>query len=220
MVGVHRLAAQVVGPPGPAGAVQMAVLRVSVAHTLSGVAAILFELFGSFGTVFSGPPGRFLQPLLPVGVQTVSIIPWALLELHQLLRGTGGIGLHIKSVPKPTGHRAVWDTLAYYFLKQPPEALAEGGLPPPQLGDGTVVRHPVQEVQPKYVRIGDFVSGFIVARSARGFGGTPTSIFAVQKRQVSIHLPCLILTCTPQTCGNAKNRIIFLSLMYSRILLQ
>lgn len=198
----------------------MAVLRVSVAHTLSGVAAILFELFGSFGTVFSGPPGRFLQPLLPVGVQTVSIIPWALLELHQLLRGTGGIGLHIKSVPKPTGHRAVWDTLAYYFLKQPPEALAEGGLPPPQLGDGTVVRHPVQEVQPKYVRIGDFVSGFIVARSARGFGGTPTSIFAVQKRQVSIHLPCLILTCTPQTCGNAKNRIIFLSLMYSRILLQ
>ena len=208
------------GPPGPAGAVQMAVLRVSVAHTLSGVAAILFELFGSFGTVFSGPPGRFLQPLLPVGVQTVSIIPWALLELHQLLRGTGGIGLHIKSVPKPTGHRAVWDTLAYYFLKQPPEALAEGGLPPPQLGDGTVVRHPVQEVQPKYVRIGDFVSGFIVARSARGFGGTPTSIFAVQKRQVSIHLPCLILTCTPQTCGNAKNRIIFLSLMYSRILLQ
>ena len=208
------------GPPGPAGAVQMAVLRVSVAHTLSGVAAILFELFGSFGTVFSGPLGRFLQPLLPVGVQTVSIIPWALLELHQLLRGTGGIGLHIKSVPKPTGHRAVWDTLAYYFLKQPPEALAEGGLPPPQLGDGTVVRHPVQEVQPKYVRIGDFVSGFIVARSARGFGGTPTSIFAVQKRQVSIHLPCLILTCTPQTCGNAKNRIIFLSLMYSRILLQ
>lgn len=198
----------------------MAVLRVSVAHTLSGVAAILFELFGSFGTVFSGPLGRFLQPLLPVGVQTVSIIPWALLELHQLLRGTGGIGLHIKSVPKPTGHRAVWDTLAYYFLKQPPEALAEGGLPPPQLGDGTVVRHPVQEVQPKYVRIGDFVSGFIVARSARGFGGTPTSIFAVQKRQVSIHLPCLILTCTPQTCGNAKNRIIFLSLMYSRILLQ
>lgn len=147
MVGVHRLAAQVVGPPGPAGAVQMAVLRVSVAHTLSGVAAILFELFGSFGTVFSGPLGRFLQPLLPVGVQTVSIIPWALLELHQLLRGTGGIGLHIKSVPKPTGHRAVWDTLAYYFLKQPPEALAEGGLPPPQLGDGTVVRHPVQEVQ-------------------------------------------------------------------------
>ena len=208
------------GPPGPAGAVQMAVLRVSVAHTLSGVAAILFELFGSFGTVFSGPLGRFLQPLLPVGVQTVSIIPWALLELHQLLRGTGGIGLHIKSVPKPTGHRAVWDTLAYYFLKQPPEALAEGGLPPPQLGDGTVVRHPVQEVQPKYVRIGDFVSGFIVARSARGFGGTPTSIFAVQKRQASIHLPCLILTCTPQTCGNAKNRIIFLSLMYSRILLQ
>ena len=73
-----------------------------------------------------------------------------------------------------------------------------------------MVRHPVQEVQPKYVRIGDFVSGFIVARSARGFGGTPTSIFAVQKRQVSIHLPCLILTCTPQTCGNAKNRIIFL----------
>ena len=71
-----------------------------------------------------------------------------------------------------------------------------------------MVRHPVQEVQPKYVRIGDFVSGFIVARSARGFGGTPTSIFAVQKRQVSIHLPCLILTCTPQTCGNAKNRII------------
>lgn len=57
------------GPPGPAGAVQMAVLRVSVAHTLSGVAAILFELFGSFGTVFSGPLGRFLQPLLPVGVQ-------------------------------------------------------------------------------------------------------------------------------------------------------
>lgn len=45
-----------------------------------------------------------------------------------------------------------------------------------------MVRHPVQEVQPKYVRIGDFVSGFIVARSARGFGGTPTSIFAVQKR--------------------------------------
>ena len=87
------------GPPGPAGAVQMAVLRVSVAHTLSGVAAILFELFGSFGTVFSGPLGRFLQPLLPVGVQTLSIIPWALLELHQLLRGTGGIGLHIKSVP-------------------------------------------------------------------------------------------------------------------------
>ena len=197
----------------------MAVLRVSVAHTLSGVAAILFELFGSFGTVFSGPLGRFLQPLLPVGVQTVSIIPWALLELHQLLRGTGGIGLHISRY-QPTGHRAVWDTLAYYFLKQPPEALAEGGLPPPQLGDGTVVRHPVQEVQPKYVRIGDFVSGFIVARSARGFGGTPTSIFAVQKRQVSIHLPCLILTCTPQTCGNAKNRIIFLSLMYSRILLQ
>lgn len=197
----------------------MAVLRVSVAHTLSGVAAILFELFGSFGTVFSGPLGRFLQPLLPVGVQTVSIIPWALLELHQLLRGTGGIGLHI-STHQPTGHRAVWDTLAYYFLKQPPEALAEGGLPPPQLGDGTVVRHPVQEVQPKYVRIGDFVSGFIVARSARGFGGTPTSIFAVQKRQASIHLPCLILTCTPQTCGNAKNRIIFLSLMYSRILLQ
>lgn len=77
----------------------MAVLRVSVAHTLSGVAAILFELFGSFGTVFSGPPGRFLQPLLPVGVQTVSIIPWALLELHQLLRGTGGIGLHISRYP-------------------------------------------------------------------------------------------------------------------------
>lgn len=99
MVGVHRLAAQVVGPPGPAGAVQMAVLRVSVAHTLSGVAAILFELFGSFGTVFSGPLGRFLQPLLPVGVQTVSIIPWALLELHQLLRGTGGIGLHISRYP-------------------------------------------------------------------------------------------------------------------------
>ena len=207
------------GPPGPAGAVQMAVLRVSVAHTLSGVAAILFELFGSFGTVFSGPLGRFLQPLLPVGVQTVSIIPWALLELHQLLRGTGGIGLHISRYP-PADRSQVWDTLAYYFLKQPPEALAEGGLPPPQLGDGTVVRHPVQEVQPKYVRIGDFVSGFIVARSARGFGGTPTSIFAVQKRQVSIHLPCLILTCTPQTCGNAKNRIIFLSLMYSRILLQ
>ena len=87
------------GPPGPAGAVQMAVLRVSVAHTLSGVAAILFELFGSFGTVFSGPLGRFLQPLLPVGVQTVSIIPWALLELHQLLRGTGGIGLHISRYP-------------------------------------------------------------------------------------------------------------------------
>ena len=195
------------GPPGPAGAVQMAVLRVSVAHTLSGVAAILFELFGSFGTVFSGPLGRFLQPLLPVGVQTVSIIPWALLELHQLLRGTGGIGLHISRYPPADrsqgrlGHTG-------------------GGLPPPQLGDGTVVRHPVQEVQPKYVRIGDFVSGFIVARSARGFGGTPTSIFAVQKRQVSIHLPCLILTCTPQTCGNAKNRIIFLSLMYSRILLQ
>ena len=77
----------------------MAVLRVSVAHTLSGVAAILFELFGSFGTVFSGPLGRFLQPLLPVGVQTVSIIPWALLELHQLLRGTGGIGLHISRYP-------------------------------------------------------------------------------------------------------------------------
>lgn len=208
------------GPPGPAGAVQMAVLRVSVAHTLSGVAAILFELFGSFGTVFSGPPGRFLQPLLPVGVQTVSIIPWALLELHQLLRGTGGVGLHINRYPPADRSQGRLDTLAYYFLKQPPEALAEGGLPPPQLGDGTVARHPVQEVQPKYVRIGDFVSGFIVARSARGFGGTPTSIFAVQKRQVSIHLPCLILTCTPQTCGNAKNRIIFLSLMYSRILLQ
>lgn len=208
------------GPPGPAGAVQMAVLRVSVAHTLSGVAAILFELFGSFGTVFSGPLGRFLQPLLPVGVQTVSIIPWALLELHQLLRGTGGIGLHISRYPPADRSQGRLGHLAYYFLKQPPEALAEGGLPPPQLGDGTVVRHPVQEVQPKYVRIGDFVSGFIVARSARGFGGTPTSIFAVQKRQVSIHLPCLILTCTPQTCGNAKNRIIFLSLMYSRILLQ
>lgn len=198
----------------------MAVLRVSVAHTLSGVAAILFELFGSFGTVFSGPLGRFLQPLLPVGVQTVSIIPWALLELHQLLRGTGGIGLHISRYPPADRSQGRLGHLAYYFLKQPPEALAEGGLPPPQLGDGTVVRHPVQEVQPKYVRIGDFVSGFIVARSARGFGGTPTSIFAVQKRQVSIHLPCLILTCTPQTCGNAKNRIIFLSLMYSRILLQ
>ena len=220
MVGVHRLAAQVVGPPGPAGAVQMAVLRVSVAHTLSGVAAILFELFGSFGTVFSGPLGRFLQPLLPVGVQTVSIIPWALLELHQLLRGTGGIGLHISRYPPADRSQGRLGHTGVLFPQTAAEALAEGGLPPPQLGDGTVVRHPVQEVQPKYVRIGDFVSGFIVARSARGFGGTPTSIFAVQKRQVSIHLPCLILTCTPQTCGNAKNRIIFLSLMYSRILLQ
>lgn len=208
------------GPPGPAGAVQMAVLRVSVAHTLSGVAAILFELFGSFGTVFSGPLGRFLQPLLPVGVQTVSIIPWALLELHQLLRGTGGIGLHISRYPPADRSQGRLGHTGVLFPQTAAEALAEGGLPPPQLGDGTVVRHPVQEVQPKYVRIGDFVSGFIVARSARGFGGTPTSIFAVQKRQVSIHLPCLILTCTPQTCGNAKNRIIFLSLMYSRILLQ
>ena len=198
----------------------MAVLRVSVAHTLSGVAAILFELFGSFGTVFSGPLGRFLQPLLPVGVQTVSIIPWALLELHQLLRGTGGIGLHISRYPPADRSQGRLGHTGVLFPQTAAEALAEGGLPPPQLGDGTVVRHPVQEVQPKYVRIGDFVSGFIVARSARGFGGTPTSIFAVQKRQVSIHLPCLILTCTPQTCGNAKNRIIFLSLMYSRILLQ
>ena len=206
------------GPPGPAGAVQMAVLRVSGAHTLSGVAAILFELFGSFGTVFSGPLGRFLQPLLPVGVQTVSIIPWALLELHQLLRGTGGIGLHISRYPPADrsqgrlGHTGVLfpQTAAGSSCRRRASSTA----------DGTVVRHPVQEVQPKYVRIGDFVSGFIVARSARGFGGTPTSIFAVQKRQASIHLPCLILTCTPQTCGNAKNRIIFLSLMYSRILLQ
>ena len=220
MVGVHRLAAQVVGPPGPAGAVQMAVLRVSVAHTLSGVAAILFELFGSFGTVFSGPLGRFLQPLLPVGVQTVSIIPWALLELHQLLRGTGGIGLHISRYPPADRSQGRLGHTGVLFPQTAAGSSCRRRLPPPQLGDGTVVRHPVQEVQPKYVRIGDFVSGFIVARSARGFGGTPTSIFAVQKRQASIHLPCLILTCTPQTCGNAKNRIIFLSLMYSRILLQ
>ena len=216
MVGVHRLAAQVVGPPGPAGAVQMAVLRVSVAHTLSGVAAILFELFGSFGTVFSGPLGRFLQPLLPVGVQTVSIIPWALLELHQLLRGTGGIGLHISRYPPADRSQGRLGHTGVLF----PQTAAGSSCRRRASSTAAVVRHPVQEVQPKYVRIGDFVSGFIVARSARGFGGTPTSIFAVQKRQVSIHLPCLILTCTPQTCGNAKNRIIFLSLMYSRILLQ
>lgn len=198
----------------------MAVLRVSVAHTLSGVAAILFELFGSFGTVFSGPLGRFLQPLLPVGVQTVSIIPWALLELHQLLRGTGGIGLHISRYPPADrsqgrlGHTGVLfpQTAAGSSCRRRASSTAAGRRDcGPAPGPG---------VQPKYVRIGDFVSGFIVARSARGFGGTPTSIFAVQKRQVSIHLPCLILTCTPQTCGNAKNRIIFLSLMYSRILLQ
>lgn len=209
------------GPPGPAGAVQMAILRVSVAHTLSGVAAILFELFGSFGTVFSGPLGRFLQPLLPVGVQTLSIIPWALLELHQLLRGTGGIGLHIKSVPTsrpitgPFGTH--WRTISSNSRRKllPKEGFLHRSWET-VLWSGTRSRRS----RPKYVRIGDFVSGFIVARSARGFGGTPTSIFAVQKHQVSIHLPCLILTCTPQTCGNAKNRIIFLSLMYSRILLQ
>ena len=115
------------GPPGPAGAVQMAVLRVSVAHTLSGVAAILFELFGSFGTVFSGPLGRFLQPLLPVGVQTVSIIPWALLELHQLLRGTGGIGLHMGRIHPyqlPAGH-LLGDALLRHLIEQPPESLPE-----------------------------------------------------------------------------------------------
>lgn len=198
----------------------MAVLRVSVAHTLSGVAAILFELFGSFGTVFSGPLGRFLQPLLPVGVQTVSIIPWALLELHQLLRGTGGIGLHISRYPPADrsqgrlGHTGVLfpQTAAGSSCRRRASSTAAGRRdcgPAPGPGGPAQVRP-----------IGDFVSGFIVARSARGFGGTPTSIFAVQKRQVSIHLPCLILTCTPQTCGNAKNRIIFLSLMYSRILLQ
>lgn len=208
------------GPPGPAGAVQMAVLRVSVAHTLSDVAAILFELFGSFGTVFSGPLGRFLQPLLPVGVQTVSIIPWALLELHQLLRGTGGIGLHISRYPSrpvtgPFGTH--WRTISSNSRRKllPKEGFLHRSWET-VLWSGTRSRRS----RPKYVRIGDFVSGFIVARSARGFGGTPTSIFVVQKRQVSIHLPCLILTCTPQTCGNAKNRIIFLSLMYSRILLQ
>ena len=198
----------------------MAVLRVSVAHTLSGVAAILFELFGSFGTVFSGPLGRFLQPLLPVGVQTVSIIPWALLELHQLLRGTGGIGLHISRYPPADRSQGRLGHTGVLFPQTAAGSSCRRRASSTAAGDGTVVRHPVQEVQPKYVRIGDFVSGFIVARSARGFGGTPTSIFAVQKRQVSIHLPCLILTCTPQTCGNAKNRIIFLSLMYSRILLQ
>ena len=32
-----------------------------------------------------------------------------------------------------------------------------------------------------------------MARSSIGFGGTPTSIFAARKSQVSIHLPCLPL---------------------------
>ena len=47
-----------------------------------------------------------------------------------------------------------------------------------------MVRHPVQEVQPKYVRIGDFVSGFIVARSARGFGGTPQAFLRCKTSSV------------------------------------
>ena len=193
----------------------MAVLRVSVAHTLSGVAAILFELFGSFGTVFSGPLGRFLQPLLPVGVQTVSIIPWALLELHQLLRGTGGIGLHISRYPSrpvtgPFGTH--WRTISSNSRRKllPKEGFLHRSWET-VLWSGTRSRRS----SPSTSELGT-----LSAASSRGFGGTPTSIFAVQKRQVSIHLPCLILTCTPQTCGNAKNRIIFLSLMYSRILLQ
>lgn len=220
MVGVHRLAAQVVGPPGPAGRFRWPVLRVSVAHTLSGVAAILFELFGSFGTVFSGPLGRFLQPLLPVGVQTVSIIPWALLELHQLLRGTGGIGLHISRYPPADrsqgrlGHTGVLfpQTAAGSSCRRRASSTAAGRR---DCGPAPGPGGPAQ-VRPNW----GLCQRLLVARSARGFGGTPTSIFAVQKRQASIHLPCLILTCTPQTCGNAKNRIIFLSLMYSRILLQ
>lgn len=37
-----------------------------------------------------------------------------------------------------------------------------------------------------------------------GFGGTPTSIFAARKSQVSIHLPCLPLTRSP---GNAAKKV-------------
>lgn len=199
----------------------MAVLRVSVAHTLSGVAAILFELFGSFGTVFSGPLGRFLQPLLPVGVQTVSIIPWALLELHQLLRGTGGIGLHISRYPPADrsqgrlGHTGVLfpQTAAGSSCRRRASSTAAGRR---DCGPAPGPGGPAQ-VRPNWGLCQRLHRG---QKCQRGLGAPQQAFLRVQKRQASIHLPCLILTCTPQTCGNAKNRIIFLSLMYSRILLQ
>lgn len=182
----------------------MAVLRVSVAHTLSGVAAILFELFGSFGTVFSGPLGRFLQPLLPVGVQTVSIIPWALLELHQLLRGTGGIGLHISRYPPADrsqgrlGHTGVLfpQTAAGSSCRRRASSTAAGRR---DCGPAPGPGGPAQ-VRPNWGLCQRLHRG----QKCQRVWGHPNKHFAVQKRQVSIHLPCLILTCTPQTCGNAK----------------
>ena len=45
-----------------------------------------------------------------------------------------------------------------------------------------------------------------------GFGGTPTSIFAERKSQVSIHLPCLPLTRSPgNPCEKGRRRSSYVS---------
>lgn len=44
-------------------------------------------------------------------------------------------------------YQSLFDTLTYYFLKQASVYLAEAGLSPPQMTDGAVVRHTIQQVQ-------------------------------------------------------------------------
>ena len=45
-----------------------------------------------------------------------------------------------------------------------------------------------------------------------GFGGTPTSIFAARKSQVSIHLPCLPLTRSPENAAKKAGGV-FLNIL-------
>lgn len=65
----------------------------------------------------------------------------------------GGIRSYQSSTGQPLG-----DTLPYHLLKQTTEDLAKARLPPPQLADGAVIRHPVKQIQPQippqgYIRL-------------------------------------------------------------------
>ena len=179
-----------------------------------------FELFGSFGTVFSGPLGRFLQPLLPVGVQTVSIIPWALLELHQLLRGTGGIGLHISRYPPADrsqgrlGHTGVLfpQTAAGSSCRRRASSTAAGRRdcgPAPGPGGPAQVRP----------ELGTLSAASSWPEVPEGLGA-PQQAFCGAKTASVYTLALLDTNVHPTNLRKCKNRIIFLSLMYSRILLQ
>ena len=149
MVGVHRLVREIVLPTGLPGALHVTRLRVCPAYPLLRLPPVFLDLLCPGLAPPPRPALQLRQPLLLAGVQPLPVHPGLLCQLHLLLRGPGGVGLHMGGVcpHQPPAGQPLGDALPHDLLKQPTKYLAEGRLPPPQLADRAVVRHPFKQIQ-------------------------------------------------------------------------